>query len=77
MWTHIVNHLCHDRHKKLMPDPENFADFLEDHPRLKKAMEDADAYFASVAKMRKKMDAKGGSGLIMATAEEAAFLRNR
>jgi len=118
LWTHMVNHLCHDRHKKLIPDPEYFADFLEDHPRLKKAMEDADSFFASVAKknweerkavweaheaeqrarweqkenetrvriakekesvssLRKKMEAKGGSGLLMATAEEAAFLRNR
>jgi hypothetical protein len=118
LWTHMVNHLCHDRHKKLIPDPENFAHFLEEHPRLKEAMEKADFYFASVAKknweerkaeweayeaerrahwelnenekreritrekdfassLRKKMDTKGGSGLTMATAEEAAFLRNR
>ena len=118
LWTHMVNHLCHDRHKKLIPDPENFAHFLEEHPRLKEAMKKADVYFAGVAKnnweerkseweayeaerrarwdlnekekreritkekesassLRKKMEAKGGSGLMMATAKEAAFLRNR
>ncbi|EAT80701.2 hypothetical protein SNOG_11657 [Parastagonospora nodorum SN15] len=50
LWTHMVNHLCHDRHKKLIPDPENFAHFLEEHPRLKEAMKKADVYFAGVAK---------------------------
>jgi hypothetical protein len=50
LWTHMVNHLCHDRYKNLIPDPEVFAQFLEKHPRLEKAMQDADAYFAGVAK---------------------------
>jgi hypothetical protein len=118
LWTHMVNHLCHDRYKKLIPDPENFAAFLEEHPLLNEAMAKADIYFAGVAKknwednqakwqaadderrarweqnekekrehiakdqesaasLKKKMDATGGSGLVMATAEEAAFLRNR
>jgi hypothetical protein len=55
LWTAMVNHLCHDRYKQLMPDPEEFAAFLEHHPRLKTAMEAADAYFAGAAK--KKLEA--------------------
>lgn len=118
LWTYMVNHLCHDRFKKLIPDSEDFEAFLTDHPRLMKAMEKADDYFAGVAKkkweegqvtrqaaederrmrwkqdqaekreqiarkqeavqsIRQKMDAKGASGLMIATAEEAALLRNR
>jgi hypothetical protein len=118
LWTGLVNHLCHDRHKKFIPDPEAFEAFLEQHPRLKKAMAAADAYFQGEAKknrdakqalwqaredgrrerweknqaekrvrvekekqtadsLRKKMEAKGSSGLMFATAEEAEFLRSR
>jgi hypothetical protein len=121
LWTQMVNHLCHDRFKKLFPDPDDFAVFLEDHPRLKIAMESADEYFSNAAKKRwernqaerragwqvieeerrarweknetekhehiaeekkaaellkRKMDAKGGSGLMMSTAEEAMLLRH-
>tara|TARA_R110002003_G_scaffold27_5_gene1374 strand:- start:5916 stop:7589 length:1674 start_codon:yes stop_codon:yes gene_type:complete len=56
LWTGLVNHLCHDRHKKFIPDPEAFEAFLEQHPRLKKAMVAADAYFQGEAK--KNRDAK-------------------
>jgi hypothetical protein len=115
LWTHMVNHLCHDRFKDLFPDPVAFAAFLEGHPRLKTSMHDADMYFANVGKqrwehrqsqyeaerrsqwernqaekhellsrekqasesLRQKIDEKGGSGLIMATAEGAILLRNR
>lgn len=118
LWTSMVNHLCHERHKQLMPDPEDFAAFLENHLRLKAAMESADAYFAGEARkkwesrradlvaeeeerrarweqnqaeqeeriarekeatesLRRKMGAQGGSGLMMATPEEAELLRSR
>jgi hypothetical protein len=50
LWTAMVNHLCHDRFKGLIPDAEDFEAFLEKHPRLKKAMESADAFFAGYAK---------------------------
>ncbi|KAF1843100.1 uncharacterized protein K460DRAFT_396490 [Cucurbitaria berberidis CBS 394.84] len=52
LWTNMVNHLCHDRFKGLMPDPREFAAFLEKHPKLKKAMESADAYFSGIAKQK-------------------------
>jgi hypothetical protein len=52
LWTHMVNHLCHDRFKNQMPDPEVFATFLDDHPRLKTAMHDTDLYFANQGKKR-------------------------
>jgi hypothetical protein len=118
LWTHMVNHLCHDRFKGLIPDPEEFEAFLTHHTRLSEAMRTADEYFAGVAKkkwevkqvqwqaaeehrrmrweqaqiekreriakekaameaIKQKMDAKSGSGLMMATAEEAALLRKR
>ncbi|KAI4665884.1 uncharacterized protein J4E78_003349 [Alternaria triticimaculans] len=50
LWTAMVNHLCHDRYKRLIPDPEDFAAFLEKHTRLRKAMESADIFFAGMAK---------------------------
>jgi hypothetical protein len=118
LWTQMVNHLCHDRFKELIPDPEVFEAFLAEHPHLEEAMRTADEYFAGVAKkkwegkqaqwqaaedarrmhweqiqverrarlvkekaaiesVKQKMEAKGCSGLMMATAEEAAFLRKR
>jgi hypothetical protein len=118
LWTKMVNHLCHKRHRQLIPDPEDFTDFLEHHQRLKKAMQSADAFFASEAKkkyearqaqwqdhedekrarweknevekrqriakehraalsLREKMNGKGGSGLIVVSAEEAAWMRCR
>jgi hypothetical protein len=114
----MVNHLCHDRFKGLMPDPEEFEAFLTHHTHLSEAMRTADEYFAGVAKkkrevkqvqwqaaeehrrmrweqaqiekreriakekaameaVKQKIDAKSGSGLMMATAEEAALLRKR
>ena len=42
----------------------------EKQERIKKEKEVAES-------LRKKMDAKGGSGLMMATAEEAVLLRGR
>lgn len=106
-----MNHLCHERYKQLIPDPDDFAAFLEDHPRLAKAMDSADAYFAGRLKkqreaneaerqarwekkqaekyeriarekkaaesLKQKMSATAGSGLMMATAEEAELLRRR
>ncbi|KAH7082185.1 hypothetical protein FB567DRAFT_403478, partial [Paraphoma chrysanthemicola] len=56
LWTAMVNHLCHERYKKYMPDPEEFEAFLDQHPRLKKAIESADAYF--LADGKKKYEAK-------------------
>jgi hypothetical protein len=56
LWTKMVNHLCHERYKNLLPDPEIFAAFLEKHPRLEKAMHEADTYFAAAA--RKRWEAK-------------------
>jgi hypothetical protein len=50
LWTAMVNHLCHDRFKGLIPDAEDFQAFLEKHVRLKKAMESADNFFAGFAK---------------------------
>jgi DNA-directed RNA polymerase subunit N (RpoN/RPB10) len=50
LWTAMVNHLCHDRFKGLIPDAEDFEAFLEKHTRLKKAMESADNFFAGYAK---------------------------
>ncbi|KAI4932537.1 hypothetical protein J4E85_002935 [Alternaria conjuncta] len=50
LWTAMVNHLCHDRHKRLLPDPEDFAAFLEKHTRLRNAMESADNFFRGMAK---------------------------
>jgi hypothetical protein len=52
LWTHMVNHLCHDRFRNQMPDPEAFATFLDDHPRMKTAMHDTDLYFANQGKKR-------------------------
>ncbi|KAF1919153.1 hypothetical protein BDU57DRAFT_132248 [Ampelomyces quisqualis] len=52
LWTSMVNHLCHDRYKQMMPDAEDFGAFLEGHPRLKAAMASADAYFSGVAKKK-------------------------
>jgi hypothetical protein len=43
---------CHDRFKNLFPDPDVFAVFLEDHPRLKTAMHYTDVYFSSMGKKR-------------------------
>lgn len=100
-----------------MPDPEDFAALLEEHPRLAKAMNSVEAYSAGKAKkdwedkrakwqanedekrsrweknraekeeriakekiaalsLKQKMDAKAGSGFMMATAEEAMLLRS-
>jgi hypothetical protein len=50
LWTAMVNHLCHDRFKGLIPDVEDFEAFLEKHTRLKKAMESADTFFAAYAR---------------------------
>ena len=52
LWTNMVNHLCHDRHKGLFPDPEEFEAFLGKHQRLKKAMEAADIFFSSMAQQK-------------------------
>jgi hypothetical protein len=52
LWTAMINHLCHDRYKGLIPDAEDFEAFLEKHTRLKKAMESADIFFAGYAKKR-------------------------
>jgi hypothetical protein len=52
LWTAMVNHLCHLRFKGLIPDAEEFEEFLETHGRLKEAMRIADAYFAKYAKKR-------------------------
>ncbi|KAH8708535.1 hypothetical protein GQ44DRAFT_559984, partial [Phaeosphaeriaceae sp. PMI808] len=52
LFTNMVNHLCHDRHKKLIPDPEVFAKYPEKHSRLRLAMESTDKYFAGEAKKR-------------------------
>lgn len=52
LWTTMVNHLCHDRHKGLIHDVEEFEQFLEEHPRLKNSMKTADAFFAKYAKQR-------------------------
>jgi hypothetical protein len=48
----MVNHVCHDRFKGLIPDPEVFEAFLAEHPRLKGAMRTTDTYFAGVAKKK-------------------------
>lgn len=50
LWTAMINHLCHNRFKGLIPDAEDFEAFLEKHTRLKKAMESADNFFAGYAK---------------------------
>lgn len=50
LWTTMVNHLCHERFKGLIPDADDFEEFLETHDRLKTAMETADAFFAGYAK---------------------------
>ncbi|KAG9190852.1 hypothetical protein G6011_08940 [Alternaria panax] len=52
LWTAMVNHLCHDRFKGLIPNAEEFEAFLENHTRLKKAMESADNFFAVYAKQQ-------------------------
>ncbi|KAL1797579.1 hypothetical protein ACET3X_004185 [Alternaria dauci] len=52
LWTAMINHLCHDRYKGLIPDVEYFEAFLEEHTRVKKAMESADKFFAGHAKKR-------------------------
>ncbi|KAL5116421.1 hypothetical protein ACEQ8H_005657 [Pleosporales sp. CAS-2024a] len=102
LWTTLINHLCHARHRNLIPDPDVFAAFLSRHPLLSDAMRSTDVYFAGVAharrarwerirndkrervaqehetaaSLRRKMEAKrGSSGLLIATAEEAALLR--
>ncbi|KAI4655055.1 uncharacterized protein J4E79_008120 [Alternaria viburni] len=50
LWTAMVNHLCHERHDRFIPDPDDFAAFLDKHTRLKKAMESADTFFRGLAK---------------------------
>ncbi|RMZ66479.1 hypothetical protein GMOD_00001815 [Pyrenophora seminiperda CCB06] len=52
LWTAMINNLCHIRHKGQIPDPKEFQDFLGNHPRLKKSIESADAFFATYAKQR-------------------------
>ncbi|KAF2249471.1 hypothetical protein BU26DRAFT_519528 [Trematosphaeria pertusa] len=57
LWTSMVNHLTHSRFKGFIPDPEEFAAFLDKHPKLKAAMEAADEFFKnSAAKEREKKD---------------------
>ncbi|KAH7070487.1 hypothetical protein BKA63DRAFT_398376, partial [Paraphoma chrysanthemicola] len=58
LWTAIVNHLCHERYKKYIPDPEVFQAFLDQHPRLKKAMTSADAYFQADGKKYEAKEAE-------------------
>lgn len=45
LWTSMVNHLAHMRHERIIPDPEKFAEFLEEHQRLRDAMKRADEFF--------------------------------
>jgi hypothetical protein len=54
LWTKMVNHLCHARHKQHIDDPEDFALFLSSRPRLTSAMECSDIYFRGMA--QKKYD---------------------
>jgi hypothetical protein len=55
LWTAMVNHLCHERYRSLIPDVEEFRAFLESHLRLRKAMESADNFFADYARKQAEM----------------------
>ncbi|KAH7392126.1 hypothetical protein DE146DRAFT_790684 [Phaeosphaeria sp. MPI-PUGE-AT-0046c] len=54
LWTFMVNHLSHARHRGQIPDPEAFAAFLEEHPALKEAMHTADVFFAERAERARR-----------------------
>ena len=54
LWTSMVNHLCHCRYRCHIPDPEEFAAFLDNHERLKKAMATSDVFFATRARQKRK-----------------------
>jgi hypothetical protein len=54
LWTRMVNHLCHARYLKYIPDTEAFAAFLGLHPRLNEAMKASDKFFSSMAKKNRE-----------------------
>jgi hypothetical protein len=46
MLTSVVNHLAHERLKHYIPDPEDFARYLDEHVVLKKAMEKTEKFYS-------------------------------
>lgn len=53
LWANLVNHLCYLRHRSLIPDPLEFAVYLENNERLKKTMAEADKFFVDRQRARK------------------------
>ncbi|KAF1948980.1 hypothetical protein CC80DRAFT_582097 [Byssothecium circinans] len=53
-WTCMVNNLCYQRHQGLIPDTEEFEDFLTRNPLILYAMESADEYFRAREKGRRE-----------------------
>ncbi|ORX99479.1 hypothetical protein BCR34DRAFT_495336 [Clohesyomyces aquaticus] len=59
LWTNMVNNLAHRRHKAIIPDTLQFTEFVREHPRLSKALDDADAHFGCQRMERQaKLDAE-------------------
>lgn len=83
VWTKMINNLSHLRHKKRMPDPDRFAEFLKGHPDIARAVDEADAYFKArgqerrerrVRERSKVYDYQTGDEWVL-TGEEAAVWR--
>ncbi|KAF2477106.1 uncharacterized protein BDR25DRAFT_309406 [Lindgomyces ingoldianus] len=52
MFTAMINTLTHWRHKDLIPDPEEFLEFLASHPKIATAMDNADQFFGAERRER-------------------------
>ncbi len=50
LWKIMVRRLCHLRYKKNIPDPDDFAAFLEDHEKVKIEMEKQDKFLRERAR---------------------------
>jgi hypothetical protein len=51
--TSVVKHLAHERLKHYIPDPEDFAKYLDEHVVLKKAMETTEKFYSKRFAKRK------------------------
>ncbi|KAJ4304801.1 hypothetical protein N0V90_000329 [Kalmusia sp. IMI 367209] len=58
LWTKMVNGLTHLQHKQQIPDPEIFAAFLVQHPKLSAAIASANGYFMNKARKQRRAGRK-------------------
>jgi hypothetical protein len=54
LWTTMIKHLARSRHQGRIPDPREFARFLEEYTQIKDAMASADRYFQELDRNRRE-----------------------